>query len=246
MKIYLKGQFWSETIEFYKSFAEIVSEQEADLIVTNSFKSLETNKPVAANMTATEHIKSPEIINLRGEDLSGFTAVGELTICMAGYLIRKFKKEELKKKIIGIIGVGRIGTDVLQHAEHFKMKIWLYDHSLHQASVLNDLLENSDIVSLHITAEESNRNFINKEALDKMKNKAIFLNSARPWLVNYDALKWALDNKLAGAWFDFEMPFTHSKMITTPHLGGTTRESTKKSEILIAKKVKQYLLSKNK
>lgn len=103
---------------------------------------------------------------------------------------------------------------------------------------LEQLLKESDIVSLHITADESNRNFMDKEKFRMMKDGAIFLNSSRGWLVDYEALKWALDNKLAACWTDFDLPIKHDKLITTSHIGGSTLESTRKSELLIAQKIK--------
>src|SRR3990167_10994587 len=102
---------------------------------------------------------------------------------------------------------------------------------------LEELLKNSDIVSIHITSDEENRGYLDSKKFGKMKDGAILLNSSRPWLVDYEALKWALDNKLSAAWFDFDLPFEHDKLKTTPHLGGTTKESKKKSELLLAQKI---------
>jgi phosphoglycerate dehydrogenase-like enzyme len=109
---------------------------------------------------------------------------------------------------------------------------------------LDNLLQESDIVVLSITSDEKNRDFMDQKKFQKMKSGAVFLNHSRPFLVNEEALKWALDNKLSACWFDFDMPFKHPKLITTSHLGGTTKESKAKSELILAKKLLREYASK--
>jgi len=239
MKIHIihPEKFHKETIDFYKENFIFASKEEADVLVMNSFEPIEATKTVAINTTGIEHIKAPKIISLRGEDLRDFTAVPELCLGMAVYLTRIFKKEEVRGKMLGLIGYGRIAQIFADYASGVGMQAQWYDKS--GGIDLKSLLETSDIVSLHITADEENRNFMDREKFEQMKNGAIFLNSARPWLVDEEALKWALDNKLAGAWTDFEIPLQHEHLIQMPHLGGTTKESTKRSELLIARKLKK-------
>ena len=241
MKIYIPNpeKFFPETIEFYKTFAELTDADQADLVVINDFEPIESTKPVACNSTGLDHIKAPEIISLRGEDLTDFTAVPELCLGMMICLTRTFKKEEIRGKTLGIIGYGRIGKKFREYAKALGMEVWAYDSAGVNVIPFTDLLPSADIVSLHISSDEVNRGYFDKEKFGKMKDGSIFLNSSRPWLVDYEALKWALDNKLSVAWFDFDMPFVHDKLRTTPHLGGTTLESKKKSELLLAEKVKR-------
>lgn len=251
MKIYLRNEkhFHPQTIEFYKSFADIVSLEDAEIIIINDFEEIETDKIVACNSTGLDHIKAPEIISLRGEDLSDFTAVPELCLGMAITLMRSFKGEEIRGKTLGIIGYGRIGKIFDKYAGSLGMKVLRYESDMSKVFdggitsegfyTLEGVLQNSDIVSIHITADENNRGYFDDEKFGKMKQGAILLNSSRPWLVDEEALKWALDNKLSCAWFDFDMPFSHDNLRTTPHLGGTTRESKQKSELLIANKIKR-------
>lgn len=240
MKVYLRNQenFYEETIKFYKENLELVSEMQlADVIVINDFKPIETTKVVACNSTGIEHIKAPKIISLRGSNLDELTAVPELTIGMAIYLTRIFKREEIRNKTLGIIGYGRIGRRLANYAYSLGMNIEIFDREFSKGN-LDNLLKKSDIICLSITADEENRNFINKEHFEKMKDGAIFLNPARDWLVERESLLWALQNKLAGAWFDFEIDNFHPNLITTEHLGGTTKESKKETEMIIAKKLK--------
>jgi D-3-phosphoglycerate dehydrogenase len=158
---------------------------------------------------------------------------------MAIYCSRTFKREEIKDKVWAIIGMGRIGvqvSDLVARNGVINGSCLGFDRGSSFKS-----LKKCDIVSLHITADEENRGFMSQKMFEQMKDGAIFLNSAREWLVEEKALKWALNNKLAGCWTDFDLPFTHPKLITTPHLGGSTKESRAKTELIIAKKlVKLY------
>lgn len=243
MKIYLRNQnnFHEDIIKFYNDNFELVEEKDAEVIVINDFESIETTKVVACNSTGIEHIKASKIISLRGSDLDELTAVPELTIGMAIYLTRIFKREEIKDKILGIIGYGRIGTRLANYAKSLGMKIEIFDKQWSK-NKLENLLQKADIIALCITADEENRNFIKKEHFEKMKDGAIFLNSSRPWLVDYKGLKWALDFKLSACWFDFDdnypIGIRRKTFVTTPHLGGTTKESKRITELLIAKKIK--------
>jgi len=99
---------------------------------------------------------------------------------------------------------------------------------------LEELLKESDIVALSITASEDNRGFMDKKKFDTMKKGTIFLNPARDWLMNTGDFYDALENRLAGAWVDFSMPFAEN-LVTTPHLGGFPNRA--KTELIIAKKL---------
>jgi len=249
-KIYLRGNFFPEVVKFYEKHFAIVDEKEADILVINDFNPIEApDKIVACNSTGLDHIKAKKIISLRGEDLSSLTAVAELTLAMGIYCMRIFRKEEIKGKILGIIGYGRIGQRFDEYASYIGVNTCFYDKENRQdlwtrklwarKLSLKQLLKKSDIISLHITADESNRNFIDREKFEMMKDGTIFLNSARPWLVEEKGLKWALNNKLAGCWTDFDLPFTHPKLLTTPHIAGGTLESRRKTELIIAHKLKK-------
>jgi phosphoglycerate dehydrogenase-like enzyme len=240
MNIYLRKSenFYEETLDFYKKNFEITNRKEADIIVINDFGRIKTKKIVACNSTGIEHIKSPKIISLRDEELKDLTAVAELCLGMMIYLTRIFKKEEIKDKTLGIIGYGRIGKQFSIYAKGLGMNVLYHDKEKKRSLVsLDELLEKSDIVSIHVTADKTNIGFFKKKYFEKMKEGSILLNSARPWLVDHNLLKEALNNKLAGAWIDFELSFKHPKLITTPHLGGTTKESKIKSEMIIAKRL---------
>ena|SRR3990167_10455527 len=99
---------------------------------------------------------------------------------------------------------------------------------------LEELLKTSDIISLQITADEENRNFMNLEKFKLMKQDSWFINSARDWLVDPEALAWAKANRLTDAWSDFPK-----------HQAGKTIESLIATEIFMANKLVNYVKSKN-
>lgn len=199
--------------------------------------SLAPIKAVATRTTGLDHLdldyckeKGIEVLSLRGEDLSDITATAEWTFLNMGMLLRK-TGHELQGKTLGIIGYGRIGKLLHQYANAFKMRVIAAD----KGQGLDYLLKESDIVSLHITADEENRNFMDGDKFELMKNGSWFLNSSRDWLVKATSLEWALrKGKLAGAWSDFP-----------EHQGGKTIESLVKTEEFIAEKLVKHLNDKN-
>ncbi len=119
---------------------------------------------------------------------------------------------DLKGKTIGIVGGGHIGMHVAKIAKGFGMNVLVYD--LHQQNFLaevlgfeyvslDELLERSDIVSLHVPYNKATHHMINRESIAKMKKGAIIINTARGGVVDTDALLEALMNgHLGGAGLD--------------------------------------------
>lgn len=119
---------------------------------------------------------------------------------------------ELKGKIIGVIGAGRIGLHVVRVAKGFEMKALAFDVKKDDflAEILgfeyvpmDELLRRSDIISLHAPYNAATHHLINKDNVSIIKRGAILINTARGGLVDTEALIWALDQKiLAGAGLD--------------------------------------------
>mgnify|MGYP001614940613 CR=1 FL=1 len=132
MKIHLRNPegFSPETVEYYKSFAELVPEEQADMIVVNDFQEANyLKKIVARNSTAEDGIKAKKIISLRGEDLSDFKDVSDLALAMSIMLTRLFKQESIRGKTMGIIGgEGRLGKNLTEVAENMDINIITYDN----------------------------------------------------------------------------------------------------------------------
>ena len=169
---------------------------------------------------------------------------------------------ELRGKSLGIIGYGNIGSQVSVLAEALGMKVIFYDIEtklpLGNASArekLEDVLNEADIVSLHVPDTPRTKNLINKTRIKQFKKGAILLNYARGEVVDLNALAEALKNgDLSGAAIDvfpwepekngdrFETPLQGVKnVILTPHIGGSTEEAQENIGEDVSTKLFNYL-----
>ncbi|MFQ3611157.1 MAG: NAD(P)-dependent oxidoreductase, partial [Fimbriimonadales bacterium] len=114
---------------------------------------------------------------------------------------------DLYGKTLGVVGAGNIGLHVIRIARGFGMQVLAYDKRPHPllAEVLgftytdlNNLLSQSDIVSLHVPAIPETYHLINRETLSLMKRGALLINTARGSVVDTEALLWALDEGILG------------------------------------------------
>ena len=165
---------------------------------------------------------------------------------------------ELRGKIIGIIGYGHIGAQVSILAEALGMQVIYYDirtclplGNARPAYTLEDLLIIADIVTFHVPEDETTINMLNKDRLALMKDDACLLNASRGRIINIDALAEVLkQGKLRGAAIDvfpdepnstqhpFESPLIGIKnVILTPHIGGSTQEAQKNIGTEVANKL---------
>jgi glyoxylate reductase len=146
---------------------------------------------------------------------------------------------DLRGKQLGLIGLGRIGTAVAQRAAVFGMRV-AYSHrrdadlpgALRMST--DQLLNTSDVVSLHVPLTPETRHLIDKKALTRMKRSAYLINTARGPVVDEEALAWALQQRLiAGAALDVyeREPIIHpdllplENVLLAPHLGSGTIET---------------------
>ena len=153
------------------------------------------------------------------------------------------KGKQISDRTIGIIGCGHIGKDLTLILRAFGCKVLAHDildfsefYAAHHVEpvALEDLLRQSDIVTLHIPLNESTRNMLNADRLALMKPEALLINAARGGLVDEEALKRMLmDGRLAGAGFDVfstEPPqdlelLSLPNFLATPHIGGSSEEA---------------------
>ncbi len=156
----------------------------------------------------------------------------------------KFKGVELFRKTLGIIGLGRIGTEVAKRAKAFGMTVIAYDPftSEERASSLgielvdlDEIYENSDFITVHVPLNENTKGMIGEREIKKMKDGVRIINAARGGIVDEEALAKALEEgKVAGAAVDVyssEPPSEDNPLLkapnclTTPHLGASTSEA---------------------
>jgi D-3-phosphoglycerate dehydrogenase len=194
---------------------------------------------------------------------SNTRSVAELVIGLAIMLIRRIPDKnkaahegmwmkdaknsfELRGKTLGIIGYGNIGSQVSVLAEAMGMKVIFYDvetklplGNAEDAKSLKELLNRSDVVTLHVPETSQTKNLINKTNLKYFKKGAILINYARGEVVDLDALRKAIiDGAVGGAAVDvfpqepekngdrFQTPLQDlPNVILTPHIGGSTEEA---------------------
>ena len=151
---------------------------------------------------------------------------------------------ELKGKMLGLIGLGNIGTQVAKVAKAFGMEVcaWSENLNLSHANELGvlpmskeDLLKNSDIVSIHLVLGERYKNLITKKEFGIMKKTALLINTSRGQIINENDLVECLkDEKIAGAGLDVfdKEPLTQDhklrflpNALLLPHIGYVTAEN---------------------
>ena len=210
---------------------------------------------------------------------SNTRSVAELVIGVAIVLVRKIidknkaahegiwmkdarGSHELRGKTIGIVGYGNIGSQVSVLAEALGMKVIFYDvetklplGNASDSNSLKELLQHSDVVTLHIPELASTKNIINKSNLKYFKKGAVLINYARGEVVDINALKHALETEhLGGAAIDvfpiepekngdvFKTPLQGlSNVLLTPHIGGSTQEAQNNIGLDVSAKLFNYL-----
>ncbi len=212
-------------------------------------------KMIATRSTGTDHIDimhaNEKDIRVMNVPLYGENTVAEHTFALILALSRKINESytsimngnfstdglmgfDLRNKTIGIIGGGRIGLHVARMARSFGMHVRVYDIKQDDflAEIinfkyvsLNELLEVSDIISLHVPSNKHTHHMINAETLDHMKHGSILINTARGDLINTKDLISALENKkIYGAGLDVlegEDLFIEENMFNSPIEGAS-------------------------
>lgn len=229
--------------------------------------------------TGVDHVdvKTAREMGIKLSNASGYSndSVAELTICMMLSLLRNIPQVdarcragktkdglvgcELKGKTVGIVGTGAIGMTVAKLCHAFGCKIVAYNGFSHKENSdlitylpLKEMLEVSDIVTLHCPLTEKSKKLINKETLSFMKKSAVLINAARGGVVDTEALADSLNNgKISGAGIDvFEteppLDINHPLLktpntIITPHIAFATKESMEKRAEIVFENLNQFL-----
>lgn len=164
---------------------------------------------------------------------------------------KSFNGDEIGGKTLGLIGIGNIGKEVTKRALAMEMTVVAYDPYVKEMAgvklvSLDELLAQSDYISLHLPKTKESSNMIGKEQFAKMKNGVRIVNCARGGIVNEEALYEALTSgKVAGAALDVfnEEPPTDWKLakldnvIASPHIGAATKEAQARVGAEVAEKL---------
>jgi D-3-phosphoglycerate dehydrogenase len=170
---------------------------------------------------------------------------------------------ELHGKILGIVGFGSIGKEVAKRALCLGMRVLVYDPYVEESNLrelgvekmeLDELLRQSDFVSLHVPLNESTRHLIDREKISLMKRTAYLINTARGGVVDEKALAEALKSgQIAGAALDVfdveplpaDSPFFDCpNVIMTPHVGAHTYEAILRMNMMAAESIVDFFNGK--
>ncbi len=204
-------------------------------------------------------------------------AIGEIIMLMRSVFARSSElhkgqwqktatgSREVRGKNLGIVGYGNIGKQLSVLAEAIGMRVYYYDvedslalGNAKKCNTLEDLLNISDVVTLHIDDNPANKNFIGEREINQMKNGVMLVNLSRGFVVDIDALAAALESgQIAGAAIDVypEEPISNGDFITklqgfpnvilTPHVGGSTEEAQRDIADFVPNKIMDYINSGN-
>ncbi|MAE69454.1 MAG: phosphoglycerate dehydrogenase [Gemmatimonadetes bacterium] len=181
-------------------------------------------------------------------------AESDRSVRAGGWDRRRFVGTELRGKILGIVGLGKVGREVARIAEAIGMRVLAHDPFLAESESpplieLDRLFAVSDFVTLHSPLTESTRHLVNEERLASMKPSARLINCARGGLVDEAALAEAISSgRILGAAVDVysSEPPTGNPLLeidaitTTPHLGASTREAQVQVAVQIAEQIEAW------
>jgi D-3-phosphoglycerate dehydrogenase len=176
---------------------------------------------------------------------------------------------ELKGKTVGIIGYGNTGKEFAKRLMSFDTQILAYDrkpflgNSFAKTSTLEEIQAKADVISFHVSLNESSRKIFNQSFLERCQKPFWLLNTSRGEVVDLETVCWGLENgKILGAGLDvldnekldtlssaqervFERLASFPQVILSPHIAGWTVESYYKISEVLAKKILHYLQIKS-
>jgi D-3-phosphoglycerate dehydrogenase len=167
---------------------------------------------------------------------------------------------ELPAKTLGVIGLGQIGVKVANAAHDLGMNVVGYDPLITVDNAINlqpgvqnvdnlkELLNKSDIMTIHIPHKKETENFISEDEIIQLNDGAIVINLSREIIVDSAAILKALETRKIKTYvtdFPNEKMINHQDVIVMPHLGASTREAQINCAVMVANSIKSYLESGN-
>jgi len=226
-----------------------------DLAAATSAGVLVINTPDANTVTTAEHTIAMMLARLRR------IPQAHQHVMSGGWDRKAFVGGQAAGKVLGIVGMGRVGHAVAERALALRMKVLVCDPILRTPSLMDgrvsvvkqieELLPQVDCLTLHAALTDHTRNLINADRLKLMKKTAILINCARGGLVDEAALAEALkEGRIAGAAIDVyqaEPPegsplLNCDNVVLTPHLGASTKEAQTAVSTDAVEAVLEYLL----
>ncbi len=220
-----------------------------DLAAAQSKQITVVNSPMATTLAVAEHTLALMLSLVR------MVPAADAAMKTGQWTKKQLVGTELHGKTLGIIGMGRIGSEVGQRGAAFGMKIVGYDPYLDGEAIsargaapvtLTELYQQSDFISLHIPLAPDTRNLINGQAIGHMKRGVRLICAARGGVIDETALLAALESgQIAGAGLDVfatEPPgltalVAHPNVVATPHVGAQTAEAQARAAADIATEI---------
>jgi len=211
------------------------------------------NAPESTSITVAEHTMGIIL------SLARKISIADKSVKEGKWEKSKFMGSELAGKTLGVIGMGRIGSQVVKRCKAFDMKILVNDPYITEevasrlgATIVerDTLFKESDVITIHVPLTPETKHSIGKAEFDLMKDTACIINCARGGIINEEDLYQALsNNEIGGAGldvFETEPPvdnplLTLDNLVATPHIGASTREAQRDAAIIVAKEIKEVL-----
>ncbi len=208
------------------------------------------NSPESTSVTVAEHTMG--LILSMARKIS----IADKSVKDGKWEKKKFMGVELRKKTLGVIGMGRIGSQVINRCKAFEMDTIAYDPYLPEGVAaqmgveltdLESVLKRSDFITIHVPLTPETKHLISNDEFEMMKDTAFIANCARGGLIDEEALYDALVNdKIGGAALDVyeeEPPAADCKLfgldniILTPHIAASTKEAQRDAAIIVADEI---------
>jgi len=227
-----------------------------DLAAAQSHQVTVVNSPMATTLAVAEHTMALMLSLVRS------ISTADTALKSGQWIKKQLEGTELYGKVLGIVGMGRIGSAVGERAATFGMKILGYDPFLQDDEILargalpatlTDIYAQSDLITLHLPLSTETRNMIDGQAIGLMKRGVRLVCAARGGIIDETALLAALESgQVAGAALDVfaeEPPgltalVSHPNVVATPHIGAQTREAQMRAAEDIATEVLNALGNK--
>ena len=212
------------------------------------------NAPESNSVAAAEHTLALALALFRN------VPQAHATLAEGEWARSRFGGNELYTKTLGVIGFGRIGQLVARRAQAFDMNVVAFDKfvsaerfrdlGVEGVDDIDELYERADLITIHLPKTPETINWIDAEALAKMKDGVRIVNCARGELIDLEALEAALESgKIGGAALDVfptepmtDHPiFRRDDVVVTPHLGASTAEAQDRAGIVTAEQVSAAL-----
>jgi len=215
------------------------------------------NSPESTSVTVAEHTMG--LILSMARKIS----IADKSVKDGKWEKKNFMGVELRNKTLGVIGMGRIGSQVVNRCKAFGMDAMAYDPYLPEEVAkqmgvdltdLDSVLKNSDFITIHVPLTPETKHSISTEQFEIMKDGAYIVNCARGGIIDEDALYDALvNNKIGGAALDVyeEEPPKDSKLfeldniVLTPHIAASTKEAQRDAAIIVADEIIDLAKGKN-